>query len=333
MASSGSVDFGLTRDNVIQDVLEQLQVMQAGDTTSSASFTDHSATIARSMNMLCKQWMGVADFAPGLKMWLNKRAYLFLQKGEGVYTLGPTVAATAGTDKWTSAYGRTTISATEAAGQTVITVVDNGITIANTNRIGIMLDTGYLQWTTVSGTPTDNGTTLDVTIAVALTSAAAAGNSVFVYATTTQGRRPLHIIHAALRDTDGNDTPITPMLLDSYEGIATKMTESTPLRYYYEDQLTNGVLYFDCEASDATDVLRVVYAGAVEDFDSAGDDADYPQVWLRPLAWGAALDSLGKFGQESRAPYFKGIRDEALAIARNTNAETSESYFCPGDSA
>lgn len=327
MASSGSVDFSLTRDNIIQSALEDLLVMAAGDTTSSASFTDHSTMAARKLNMLVKQWMGVADFAPGLKTWTNKRAYLFLQKSEGVYTLGPTTTATGATNKWASSYVSTTIGAAEAAGQTVLTLTDGSI-FADTNRIGIVLDTGYIQWTTVSGAPSGN----DVTVAAALTAAAAVGNRVFGYATTVQGRRPLHILHAAFRDTSNTDRMIEPMSLLDYEGISVKMTESDPTAYYYEAQLTDGYLYFNSEVSDVTDVVRIVYASPTEDFDAAANDADYPQEWLRPLALGLTLELCGNFHQEARAPYFKALRDEALAIARSTNAETCDDYFRPGDS-
>lgn len=327
MATSGSVDFNLTRDDIIQEVLEQIGVMQSGDTTSSTSFTDHSATIARGMNMIAKQWMGIADYAPGLKVWKNKRAYLFLQKGEGAYTLGPTTTATGSTNKWASSYVTTTIGAAEAAGQTVITMTDGSV-FSDTNRIGIELNTGYIQWTTVSGAPSGN----NVTIAVALTAAAAAGNRVFGYATTAQGLRPLHIMTAVVRDVSGNDRQIFPMLLGDYESIAVKMTESDVSRFYYEAQLTDGNLYFDCEVSDVTDVVRMVYAAPVEDFDAAANDADYPQEWLLPLALGSVVINLGKFGQETRMPYFKALRDEALAIARNANPETTNAYFQPGDS-
>lgn len=329
MASSGDVTFSLTRDDIIQASLEDMGVMAAGDTVSSTSFTAHSAMMARKLNMLCKQWMGINDYAPGLKTWTNKRAYLFLQKGEAVYTLGPTVTATGATNKWASSYVSTTIGTAEAAGQTVLTLTDGSI-FADTNRIGILLDTGYLQWTTVSGAPSGN----NVTVAVALTAAAAAGNRVFGYSATAtiQGRRPLDILYASFRDTSGIDRRVYPMTLEDYEGLSIKTTESDPMRFYYEGQLTDGVLYFDNEVSDATDVVRIVYASPTEDFDAAANDADYPQVWLRPLSFGLSVDTCGSFGQEARMPYFKTLRDEALAIARNANGEMCDLHFCPGES-
>lgn len=330
MASSGSVDYTSNRDQLVQAALEDLGVMQPGDSTSSASFTDHDDGAFRLLNDLVKQYGHPQDGSPGLQAWTNKTAYLFLQKSEGVYTLGPTTTATGATNKWSSSYGETTISAAEAAGQTVITVVDNG-TIADTNRIGIVLDSGSIQWTTVSGTPTDNGATLDVTIAAALTGAAAAGNKVVWYATTTQGRRPLRILTAVVRDSDDNDRPIEPMTLYSYEGIATKLSEGTILRYYYQNTLTDGTIFFDCESANATDVVRIVYQSPFEDFDASTDTMDFDPVWSRALRLGLVVELAPRFGQEDRLPVLIKLRDEALAIARNAYAEErADLYFQPG---
>lgn len=324
MASSGSVDFSVSRDDIITEALLDLGVMAAGDTTSSASFTDHSTTMARKLNMLVKQWSGQSDFSPGIKMWSRKTSYLFLQKGQAVYTLGPTVSATTSTDKWASSYVTTTIGTTEAAGQTVITMTDGSI-FANTNRIGIELDTGSIQWTTVSGSPSGN----DVTIAVALTSQASAGNRVFGYATTAQGRRPLEIVTAVRRDTNGIDTPMDFMSRYEYESMGNKGVDSTPTRLHYSATLLDGTVYLDSEPIDATDVLRIVYISPIEDFDAAADTPDYDQNWYRALAFGLKVDAAGLFGQEARVPYFKTIRDEAMAVAKNAIPETSSAYFEP----
>jgi hypothetical protein len=331
MSTSGSVDFVATRDQTIQEALENLKVMQPGDTTSSTSFTDHSAGLAKLLNGLVKQYAYPTDGSPGMQVYHLKRAFLFLQKGEGVYTLGPTATDTGSTNKWASSYVATTISADEAAGQTVLTVVDNG-TISSTNRIGIELDTGYVQWTTVSGAPTDNGATIDVTIAAALTSAASAGNRVYVYATTAQARRPLEIVHLMVRDVNNSDRLLHPMQLGAYEAISMKLQEGTITNYYYEQSLVDGTLFFNCEANSVRDVVRGVFRSPPEDLDAAANDLDFDQVWIRPLGWALTLEACGRFGQEGRAAYFKSMRDESLAIARNANPETSDLYFQPGDS-
>lgn len=319
MASSGSVDFSVSRDDIIQDALENLGVLAEGGTVSSAQTTQ----MARKLNMIVKQWMGMSDFAPGLKMWSRKTAYLFLQKNQGAYTLGPTTTATGDTNKWASSYVTTTIASAEAAGQTTLSLTSSS-GISDTDRIGILLDSGSLQWTTVSGAPSGN----DVTVAAALTGAAAAGNRVFAYSTSNQGRRPLAILTAVRRTTDSVDIPMDSMLLEEYEAIGNKTNDGTPSRYYYEDTLTDGNLYLDYQPSDATNVLRIRYLSAIEDFDGSTDTPDYPQEWYRPLCAQLTIDGAPAYGV-AVTNEMKMIRDESLAIARNANPENVNVIFQP----
>jgi len=332
MASSGSVDFSVTRDNIIQSVLEDLGVMSPGETTSSASFTDHSAGLAIKLNALIKQYGNPTDGSPGMQVWAQKIAYLFLNTGNASYSLGPTATETGTTNKWASSYVTTTLGSAALAGASTVVLAASAssVGISNSMRIGIELDSGAMFWTTVNGAP--SGST--VTLTTVTSGAAAAGNRVFSYATTAQGRRPLEILTAVLRDTDGNDTPLSALSLQQYEyGVPKKNQDSTPMAYYYKATLTDGTLFLDAEPTDVTDVIRIVYRSPFEDFDAAADNPDFDQHWIRPLIHGLTVESLARFGQEARAPYFIKLRDEALAIARNFNPETCELYFQPGDSA
>lgn len=331
MATSGSVDYNATRDQIIQEALENLGVMSPGDTTSSASFTDHSAGLARLLNGLVKQYAHPSDGSPGMQVYHIKRGYLFLQKGETTYTLGPTTTATGATNKWASDYLATTISADEASGQTVVTVVDNGA-IADGSRIGIELDSGSIQWTTVSGTPVDNGATIDVTLTVALSGDAAAGNRVYVYTTANQARRPLQILYAMSRDVNDTDRTLEPLKLATYEAIPLKSATGTPTSFYYEQTLTDGTLRLNCAANSVRDVLRITYRSPPEDLDAAGNDIDLDPIWIRALGWALTLDAAPRFGRQTLIPGYKMLRDEAVAIAKNANPETTDEYFQPGDS-
>lgn len=325
MATSGSVDFSVSRDDIITDALIDLGVMGAGDTTSSASFTDHSAAMAIKLNNIVKQFSGQSDFGGGIKMWSRKTGYLFLQKGEAEYTLGPTVATTGDTDKFAHSYVTTTTSAASSSGGSTITLTS--VTgVATTYRIGVQLTTGYMQWTTVNGAPSGSVVTLTNT----LTGDVASGARVFCYATTSQGRRPLSILTAVSRDTSNNDSPVDPMIREDYESISTKMTNGDPNQYHYAATLTDGTLYFNCQVNDPTDVLRIVYVSPIEDFDAAANTPDYDPSWYRFLCFALKFDACGQFGQESRASYFKAVRDEALKIAQNAIPETTDLYFQPG---
>lgn len=332
MASSGSVDFSVTRDQIIQSVLEDLEIMQPGDTTSSTSFTEHSSGLALKLNALIKQWGNPTDGSPGMQVWAQKIGYLFLNTNNAAYTLGPTTTETGTTNKWASSYVTTTLGSAAAANDSTITlsVAASTLPIASGNRIGIELDSGAMFWTTVNGSPSGAVCTLTTNIS----GAASAGNRVFAYATTAQGRRPLEIITALRRDTDGNDSPVGLISLEGYEyGVLKKNQDSTPTQAYYKPTLTDGTLYLDAEPTDVTDVIRIVYRSPFEDFDAASDNPDFDQHWIRPLIYGLAVESLGRFSQESRLQYFASMREESLRIARNFYPETCELYFQPGDSA
>jgi hypothetical protein len=117
MATSGSFNFSVTRNEVIEEGYKAARILGQDQTMNARDITDG----AMALNLLVKQWQGRSDFAPGLKVWSRQRITLFLAKGQQRYVIGP-----ASTDARCSAqYGRTTISATEASGQTVLSITSN----------------------------------------------------------------------------------------------------------------------------------------------------------------------------------------------------------------
>jgi len=281
MASSGSVDFSVSRDDIIQDAAENLGIVEEGGTPTAAQVT----VLARKLNMIVKQWQGQADFARGLKVWSRKRAYIFLQKGQGSYSLGPSG------DNATASYVTTLLTADSAISDTTMTV--SSITgISASDYVGIEMDDGSVHWTTVNGSP--SGST--VTLTVGVTVAASTGNRLFAY--TAKMRRPLEIITAVLRDSSNNDTPMTKFLLGNYESVPSKTADGTPSQYMYEAQLTNGVIYLDVEPSDVTNVIRLVDLSPIEDFDASTDTPDYPQSRFRALCAQLTMDGCPWVGKE-----------------------------------
>jgi hypothetical protein len=312
VASSGSVDFSVNRDEIIKAALRAARIIGKDQTPDST----HITTGAEALNMIVKQWQGKADFAPGLKVWSRKVAYLFLQQGEHQYDLGPSG------DHWTGTYYSTTTDAAEATSQTVISVTSTTNMTASDN-IGIVLDDGTIHWSTISSISAGD----TVTIATGLASAAASGNRVFWY--TSKARRPLEILTAVLRDTSNIDSPMYPFSLEAFEGLQDKTADGTPQYYHYEAMLTNGRISLDVEPDDVTKVVRVVFLGALEDFDAVADTPDYPQEWYRALKFQLAMDLWGEYKEGDPPGWLKLQRDESLSIAQNTNPETSDVYFQP----
>lgn len=316
MSTSGTVTFSVNESDIISDALETIGYKAPTETVSSSAYV----TARRKLNMLVKQWTGQLDFAPGLKMWTRRTGYLFLQDGQVQYSLGPSG------DHATESYASTTLSAGALAGASSVTVASTS-GIADTYFIAVELDSGSLQWTTVSGAPAGSV----VTLASTLTGAASSGNRVFCY--QTKVRRPFEIISGVLRDTDGNDTPIdVNMGLAEYEVIPSKTAEGTPQRIYFEAQRTNAVVYLDCAPDDVTSVIRFRYLSYIEDFSSAANDADFPAEWARALTLQLAMDCTLPF-RRPVPPQLPGLLTEALTMARKAYAENvvADYQSCPDE--
>jgi hypothetical protein len=304
MATSGTVTFSVTEIDIITDAL-----MEIGCLDETGTPTASDIVIARrKLNLIVKQWTSQLDFAPGLKMWTRRTGYLFLQDGQVQYALGPSG------DHATDSYVRTTLTAAAAQGAGTITVAS--VTgIATTYFIGVQLDSGSIQWTTVNGAPAGSVVTLTAT----LTGAAASGNTVFCY--QTKMRRPFELISGSLRDTDGNDTPVDVNLsLAEYEAIGSKTSEGSPAGLYFEAQRTNAAAYLNCAPDDVTNVLRIPYLSYIEDFTAQSNDADFPVEWSRPLCLQLANDLARPFGVEVSQGLKQDLA-EALAMARKAYPE------------
>lgn len=313
MATSGTTSYSVTETDIISTAYEDAAIYGAGRTISAEDYT----LARKKLNMLVKQWVSQVDFAPGLKMWTRRTGWLFLQKNQIEYDLGPT-----GDECAAETYTRTTLSANASNGASTVTLTS--VTgIATTYRIGVLLDSGSIHWTTVNGAPAGQV----VTLTAVLTGAASAGNTVYAYATKVH--RPFEIVTAVLRDSDGNDSPMDPQLsLDEYEAIPAKSGLGTPASMYFEAKRTNAVVYLDCAPDDLTSVIRFKYLSYVEDSTATTDDIDFPAEWYRPLAAQLGMDLCPAF-RKPVPPELVTLRNESLQIAQNAYPAKSEAYYQP----
>lgn len=310
MTTSGSADFTVNRNEIINLAAEIAGIKGQGKVLSAATIT----SLAQLLNLIVKQWMGKADFAPGLKVWSRKRAYLFPALNTVEYSLGPS-----GTH-FTATYYSTTLDANEAIGQTILSVTST-TNMTNSDYIGIRCNDGSIHWSTISSFSAGD----TVTIANALTVAADSGSTVYWY--TTKAPMPLNIISLRRKDTSSNEVPMDPMTLLEYEdGTLNKAEDGDPSRYLYERGITNGTVRFDLEPTNTTEIYQVTYLRPIEDFDSATDTPDYPQEWYRALVGQLAMDACIWRGLPV-TPEIKLYRDESLGVAGNVDPETSELYF------
>jgi hypothetical protein len=325
LATSASWDYSRTAAQLIAGVYEDLGVIVPGGTVASA---DETLALAR-LNYIAKQYQGRSDGAPGLKVHTRQRITLLLAKGQQSYLIGP-----ASTDARSStAVGRTTLSADEAAAQTTISITSNTdttsypgttITMTASDFIGIQLNDGTIQWTTISGTP---ATTAD--LAAGLTGAASAGNYVWWF--TSRAQRFPYIESAVLRDENFKDVPLDVYTqAEEYDqGVADKYADGKPTSILVEPLRIATRVTLNSQPTDVTDTIVLTVYYPSEDYDAAANDLAFPQEAIRFLHWELAFALAPSVGRWT--PEMERNRNEARQLYLNLNPENSVLHFRPGE--
>src|SRR3990167_1805611 len=319
MATSGSYDFSATRDSLILTAHQHIQVVGENGTNTAAQVTEAAILL----NMIVK--LRAAD---GMPAWALKRGYL----------LPTTDVSSIQTDSHaTTNYDTTTLTADSAASDTTLTVTSiTGFT--NGDQIGIELDDGTVDWTTINGVPA--GTTITITTGV--TTAASSGNRVYGYTASSERiQKPLRIIGANVLDvTNSRRNAIDVISREEYYSINNYTSTSTggPLVIFY-DQVSNsatnlddGNVYFWPRFEGGDNIVEFTYQRPFQDFDASGDNVDFPQAFYLPLMLELAALLGPKFGvprdvNKDNLAMAKLYRDEALY----TVAEEGSMRISPED--
>lgn len=273
MATSGSVDFTVTRNELIETALKQAGIIGEGDTPTSTQYSE-GATL---LNMIVK-----ARMSDGMPLWALKRGTLLPTTGASYFDLTSANAVVS--------YNYTTLSAAAAASATTITVT-SATGFANGYNIGISLDSGSMYWTTISNV---SGTTITVP---ALSGAASSGNYVYVYPSANRITRPLRIISANIFNVaDLSSYPINIITRENYFTLGNRSAASTPNQVYYDPSITAPTVWVYPRFSFGYQVMEFTYHRPFEDFDSSTDTPDFPQEWYLALMFELASLFAGKYG-------------------------------------
>ncbi len=273
MATSGSVDFNRTRDQIIKAALRKIGALSEFETPSAEVVTNAS----EALNLLAKSWM-----ADGMQLWLIDEGVLFLVKDQQKYTLG------SGGDHATTSHIKTEVATAVSSGTSLVVDSTTGMTAADV--LLLELDDGTYLDTTISSV--DSSTAL--TLADAVPSAAAVDNHVYTY--TTIINYPWRIIEMWHRDSGNNDTPLFRISREEYVDLSTKSSTGQPTQYFYDRQLNNGFLHIWPTASNLKDRIYFYFHREVEDFDAATDNPDFPKHYHRALVYGLAAELAPEYG-------------------------------------
>lgn len=283
MATSGSVDFSRTRNEIIQHAYNLLGVYGIGRTVSN----EDMSLASNALNMQIKSWQ-----AQGIHIWAQEEAVLFLQDETGTYTLGNSSSYITSEDDAVV----TELTADAATSATTL-YVDSTSGMAVSDIVGIVLDDDTTHWTTVATVASSTS----ITIASGLASAASDNNN--VYAFTSRINKPLRI-HSIRRvsgvGTSQTEVPMVALSHEDFHNLPTKKSVGVPSHYYYNPDLSTGKLKIWPLPNDPELRLHITYERMLEDVDSANDEVDFPVEWLEVMAYQLAVRLAPAFGREDK---------------------------------
>ena len=308
MTTSGSYNFSNTHQEIVRRAMRIAGVLGAGETPSS----DDYDIVSIALNQMVKNWQ-VRDVG----LWLEKEIYVFLSATGQSYLIGPSG------DNATASMVSNAIATAGTAGDGTITV-DSDDGISNGDYIGIELDDGTMQWTTVNGAPAADV----ITLTAVLEDDVAEDNAVYAYTTKTQ--RPIKIKQARV-NVGGDEFELKQVAKANYMQLPSKSTAGQVNKYLYDPQTTNGRLYVWPVTDSVASYLILTALIPVQDVDSVADDPDFPQEWLEPLSVCLA----DKIGLEFDVPAEKAarIKQEAMLSFNATwsnDIENVSTQFLPG---
>lgn len=272
MATSGSIDFNLNRNEIIELAFQNLGIYGTGESIDAKDME----FAVKTLNLMIKSWQG-----KGIHIHTKTEATMFLTSAQRSYSLAGARAA--------DTIVATTLSADEATAQTVLSITDTtGMTAAD--NIGIELSDGTRQWTTIASV--DSST--QVTVDVALTGAASSGATVFSY--TTAMNRPLDILSMRILNSTGTERPMMKISREEYFNKVNKDTTGEPTQFYYDADTVTGAVHLWPTADDVSDRIEMTYQRTLQDFDNATDDADFPQEWIEAIMLNLAVRLAPAFG-------------------------------------
>lgn len=307
MATSGSVDFNPSVNDQIERSLRLCGVGTRGEPLAA----EDVAEAKFAAEQLIKHWQ-----AHGIHLWAYGEATLFLTPGTALYSLGP------GGANATESYTETALKVAASATDTTIDV-DSIAGIADGDNIGIVLDNDTFHWTTVNGAPAGD----TITLTDAMPSAAAIGNAVYAY--TTKIDRPLRI-HNVRLEIEGQDTPMNKWSRQQYFDQPNKTTQGRPTQWYYDPQLSLGVLYLWQTPDTVNNLVNFNIERPLQDIDSKSNTNYLPTEWGEVFVFTLAHRISFEYGVSAqKRSELKREANEALALVMGWDREDAEVNLQP----
>ena len=286
MARSGSYNFSINRDEIINGAFRQIGVLGESQTASSTRISQASDQL----NLLIDEWE-----MSGIGLWLAKECVLFPQADQTKYYFGPTGISSYGDYAClVSEFAKTEIATAAAASDGTITV-DSDDDFTNGDYIGIETDNGDIHWTTINCVPAVNV----ITLTTAIDYASAVDSHVYGFTTVVQ--RPYEVIRAFRRNlvpSDPIDTPIEVISIGDYMMQTQKNSEGPVTMLAADFQLDDVIFHLWPEPNDMGELIHIWVKWPIQDFDASTDDWDFPRGWGNAIKFNLAVQLASEYGRK-----------------------------------
>lgn len=307
MTISNSIDFTVTRDDIITEALEQLGVLGEGEIPTAAQITSAN----RTLNMIIKAWQ-----ADGLNLFAVDTLFLFPQKGQSQYVL----TNTSGTH-FTRNFVSSTVSLAVADGTSASQIrVESLEGMSEGDYVGVYSEDGTMQWRRiVFFNESFNG----INVNQEFVGPIAEGAHVVAY--TTPAQRPMKLVEAYFRNlSSGMNIPVMVTPRRTYDILSPVAQSGVINQVYYDPQVVYPALHVWPIPTSTPSYLRLVVQRTLSDVDDATNNFDLPQEWYMPLAYALALAMSTKHGVPPST--YQMIEREAMRYYEMARGFDSELY-------
>lgn len=309
MTTSGISAFSATRNDIIRQAALQINAIGQNVTMSGTMLQDFSFML----NALVKHYQST-----GLHIWTETEGTLFLQPGQIRYAVGQGAS-----DHCTRSYTTSTVSVATPISSTVIPVVD-GTQFTTGYQVGIILAGGSIQWTTVAA-----HTTNSVTLAVPLTDAVSAGNSLFCYQSNIE--LPIKVVqYRRYNIASQNQITIIPSSRLDYNSLQRRNDPGVPNQVFFDRQQATG--YFNVWQVPVTtsELVNFTWWRPIQDFTTAADNPDLPQEWIMTLIFNLAVAMSPQYPvAPNKLKVVIGLAEKCLGDVTGNDRETESVMFYP----
>lgn len=314
MTTSGVSSFNPAVVQIITQVLRDMVVIDELETPTAAMYAEGIFKLNSIVKGLETQ---------NIHVWTEEEAILFLEPNQARYTLGSSDltanAHCALADRWNllqlaqgaAQYSRFLfVEANPTLAPIPYLANDDGTPILTDaglliyletpgqiigsdvgDNIGVVLENGWVYWTTISAVDFDIATGLyQITLATGIPLAASAGSDLFSYPVAAQVTRPLDVprfrlLTYASPGGSPNEIPMWRLSRQEYMDLPNKLSTGVPTQAFYTPQRDLGYIYLWPVAGLPNWGIRFTWYRAIQDLLAPNNTMDFPQEWALPLQW------------------------------------------------